>query len=351
MVTEATYIFISYSHDSDDHKRRVRELAKRLIKEGLTVVLDQYQFPPPVQGWDVWSEQQARKADYVLVICTAKYCRRFDDEAPVGTGRGVRAEAQIIRQILYDANQHNEKFIAVLLEGADENSIPLRLKPHARYRLNAEYEDLYRHLTNQPPFVPPALGLIQHLPLKEWNQDQDDFDVVFRSMTFTIQIGEWKKTCPRRLANPESDLQSIIDNIDEWKKVHMASEQALRRAYGLRRYVVELESADKEQGMRKALSNARELLHYKDFEEFDQKIACLPGIQNSTVIIILRNLPRCAEALSILLERINQDMSTSKRNIPMVVDLSEVICDWLHDALSISDNLLTMYLNEQKMRR
>lgn len=164
MATEPRHIFISYSHDSDDHKRLVRELADRLIQQGLAVSLDQYQFPPPVQGWDVWSEQQARKADYVLVICTAEYCRRFDDEAPVGTGRGVRAEAQIIRQILYDANQHNEKFIAVLLEGADENCVPLRLKPHARYRLNAEYEDLYRHLTRQPRFVPPAPGLILPLP-------------------------------------------------------------------------------------------------------------------------------------------------------------------------------------------
>ncbi|MCA9710484.1 MAG: toll/interleukin-1 receptor domain-containing protein, partial [Myxococcales bacterium] len=43
-------VFISYSHESDEHQRRVLGLANQLRKDGLDARLDQYESNPP-EGW------------------------------------------------------------------------------------------------------------------------------------------------------------------------------------------------------------------------------------------------------------------------------------------------------------
>src|SRR4051794_35658059 len=64
--------FISYSHDSPEHERRVRAFAERLIAEGIDIVLDQYVVSPP-EGWPRWMDRQIADADCVLLICTETY--------------------------------------------------------------------------------------------------------------------------------------------------------------------------------------------------------------------------------------------------------------------------------------
>jgi hypothetical protein len=61
-------VFISYSHDSPEHKQRVLALSDRLRNDGIEAELDQYQTRPP-QGWSYWCEEQLRPAnsDFVLV--------------------------------------------------------------------------------------------------------------------------------------------------------------------------------------------------------------------------------------------------------------------------------------------
>lgn len=50
-------VFISYSHDNEEHKARVYDLAKRLRADGLTVIIDHDMLPGgPPEGWSVWSE-------------------------------------------------------------------------------------------------------------------------------------------------------------------------------------------------------------------------------------------------------------------------------------------------------
>ena len=43
-------IFISYSHDSEEHSARVLKLAIRLRSEGVDAWLDRYE-PAPQEGW------------------------------------------------------------------------------------------------------------------------------------------------------------------------------------------------------------------------------------------------------------------------------------------------------------
>jgi hypothetical protein len=57
-----TSVFLSYRHESDDHRARVRDLAERLEKAGLAVVLDQFAQERdfhgggPNEGWPRWSK-------------------------------------------------------------------------------------------------------------------------------------------------------------------------------------------------------------------------------------------------------------------------------------------------------
>jgi len=49
-------VFISYSHDSDQHKDRVLTLSDRLRADGIDCTIDQYETFPP-EGWARWCNE------------------------------------------------------------------------------------------------------------------------------------------------------------------------------------------------------------------------------------------------------------------------------------------------------
>src|SRR4051812_31043296 len=100
--------FISYNHDSTEHRDRVLALANRLRGDGIDCQIDQYVQSPP-EGWQRWMVNQVERADYVLVVCSEKYHRRFRGEA----GGGAEWEGAVITQELYDASGLNAKFIPI----------------------------------------------------------------------------------------------------------------------------------------------------------------------------------------------------------------------------------------------
>jgi len=163
MTPDSPRVFISYAQESDAHAAWVLALASRLRGDGLDAWIDQYdQFPP--NGWRLWMTEQIERATWVLVVCTQEYQRRFDGNAPPNVGRGVRWESQHITQQLYDAKFANKRYVPVLPPGGDERFIPLPLKDYRTFRLDGEYEALYRLLTDQPATPAPALGQIRRLP-------------------------------------------------------------------------------------------------------------------------------------------------------------------------------------------
>ena len=124
----AVRVFISYSHDTPAHSRRVLELANALRSHGVEVELDQYYVRPP-QGWPRWCEAQLRpeNASFVLVICTSTYKDRVEGKTAADEGRGVYWEGSILYSYLYD-EKANQRFIPVLLPGGQEDDIPRPLK-------------------------------------------------------------------------------------------------------------------------------------------------------------------------------------------------------------------------------
>jgi len=69
MPTKIIKVFISYSHDSDVHRKRVLALAERLRKDGIEAQLDQYVAGTPTEGWPRWMRNQLEQADFILLVC------------------------------------------------------------------------------------------------------------------------------------------------------------------------------------------------------------------------------------------------------------------------------------------
>jgi hypothetical protein len=158
-------VFVSYSHDSPEHKSRVRDLSDRLRREGIDSNLDQYEQSPP-EGWPRWMERQIEEADFVLVVCTATYERRYRGAEDPGRGLGGSWEGAILTQHLYEAQANNASFIPVLFTPSDGAHIPFVLRGATHYRVDTEegYIRLYRHLTAQPEVRRPGLGNRRVLP-------------------------------------------------------------------------------------------------------------------------------------------------------------------------------------------
>ena len=131
-------VFISYSHDSDEHKKWVGELVKdlrqRLSSSNVDFVFDQSNLKP---GQDIarFMERGISESDYVLVICTLNYNQKADS----GHG-GVGYEKMIITSELL-ANQDTHKFIPIVRNVTSARRTPLCLSTRLYVDLsdNADY--------------------------------------------------------------------------------------------------------------------------------------------------------------------------------------------------------------------
>ncbi len=158
MPSDPPKVFISYTHDTPEHKARVLDLANRLCA-GIDVQLDQYE-PAPETTWPRWMEDGIERADFVLVVATETYARRYRGHEDPGKGLGAQWEGEVITQAFYEGGGRNSKFIAVIFEPDDKQHIPSVLRGFTWHHVGdaAGYETLYRRLTGQPEVVKPEVG-------------------------------------------------------------------------------------------------------------------------------------------------------------------------------------------------
>ncbi len=90
MSEDAPRVFISYSHDTPEHKAWVARLGTRLLENGVNVILDQWDLFP---GDDVptFMEQNLSTCDFAVLVCTKKYVSKANQ----GQG-GVGYEKMIV---------------------------------------------------------------------------------------------------------------------------------------------------------------------------------------------------------------------------------------------------------------
>jgi hypothetical protein len=158
-------VFISYSHDSGDHVRRVRALADQLRKDGIDARIDQYT-PDPDEGWSKWMRTQVKEADKVLLAFTESYQKRYERDEEQGKGPGAGFEGVVVTQSLYERGGSDAKFRPMVFHEEDERFIPVELRRFNRYRVDTHdnYEDLLRWLYQAPAIIPPTIGNKPTLP-------------------------------------------------------------------------------------------------------------------------------------------------------------------------------------------
>lgn len=150
--------FISYSWDSDNHKKWVRNLATHLSENGVLVYLDQWDVRP---GLDLpqYMETAVRNSDHVLLICTPA----FGAKANTGKG-GVGYEKSVVTGEIFTQTAHSTKFVPVLRAGQQNESLPSYLKSkvfvdfRSNERAGDSLEELLRHIYKEPIFKRPSLG-------------------------------------------------------------------------------------------------------------------------------------------------------------------------------------------------
>ena len=173
-------VFVSYSHDNDAHAGRVRELVDRLRAGGVSVVFDRDMLPAgPNEGWLHWSEAQARSADKVLIVCSERYCTRYEGREAPGTGCGAVLECRAIRQILHDAAGVNPNYRVVVLSDADDAFVPLSLKTYHRFKVynDGDYKDLLAWLGVNATAAPAA----RPVPAATWERKIADCLHIFQA--------------------------------------------------------------------------------------------------------------------------------------------------------------------------
>ena len=156
-MPEHPKVFISYSHDSPEHKRWVSELAARLRHNGIDVILDQWDLGP---GDDItlFIESGLKNSDRVLVICTDTYVSK----ANAGEG-GVGYERMIVTAQLIQ-NLGTNKFIPVIRQASGQEKTPTFLGTRVyidftdESQFDAEFEKLLRELHQEPIIKKPPLG-------------------------------------------------------------------------------------------------------------------------------------------------------------------------------------------------
>ena len=152
-------VFISYSWDSEEHKKWVLYLATKLRENGIDAILDQWEISN--KGGSLIPDfmiKSVSSAERVLCIMTPNY--KLKTDKPIG---GVGFEYSILSTELAD-DLDSTKFIPILRKGEAKESTPILLKQRIAYYMRDDddfdtvFKDLLRDLYNEPQNIKPTLG-------------------------------------------------------------------------------------------------------------------------------------------------------------------------------------------------
>jgi hypothetical protein len=165
-------VFLSYSHDTLEHKKWVLELASRLRNNGIDAILDQFELQP---GDDLphFMERHLASSDKILMICTDKYVTK----ANAGQG-GVGYEKMIITSNLLERIDVNKIIPVIKQNGTSEVPTFLKTKLYVNFSKADDYElsydNLVRTIHNSPLFEKPPIGNSPFKPVTKEKLDGDN---------------------------------------------------------------------------------------------------------------------------------------------------------------------------------
>lgn len=139
MTVTSPKVFISYSWDSIEHKEWVKELANKLLDNGIDVTIDQYDLELG-DRLPQFMETQIRASDYILIICTEKYKQKADART-----NGVGYESHIISGELF-SNNNDRKFIPIVRSEHVSEVLPTFLQGKMAINLGNNTEEDFQDL-------------------------------------------------------------------------------------------------------------------------------------------------------------------------------------------------------------
>ncbi|GAA3007220.1 tetratricopeptide repeat protein [Actinokineospora diospyrosa] len=155
----ARRVFLSYAHESEEHRALVRSFWSFLRNNGVDAVFDQVA-EGERQDWALWMADQIRDAEVVLCVASPQYRLRSQQQAE---GNGVRWEARLIRAEFYASGGDLQKFVPVVLPGQSPDGVPDFLAPAittvytVRDLTVPGAEDLLRFILRKPKLVEPPV--------------------------------------------------------------------------------------------------------------------------------------------------------------------------------------------------
>ena len=150
-------VFISYSHDSADHKDWVLQLATDLRNNGVDASLDRWDLAPG-QDTTMYMQRGIAESDRVLLICTDAYV----DKSEAGVG-GVGYERLVVTAEVVESID-TKKFVPLIRTNGRDNPVPKFLGPrlYINFSEDDQYEgkleELLRELHGAPAAEKPPLG-------------------------------------------------------------------------------------------------------------------------------------------------------------------------------------------------
>ena len=153
-------VFLSYAHESNEHKEKVYGLAASLRRDGFEILIDIEK--KSQEDWPLWMQRQLKSADFILCICTKVYLERFDHESPANIGLGVGWEGGLIRRMLYAENQQIDQIFPVCFSSDDEQFIPITIDGNNRFTVcnDVAYKQLLRKLLGKPEYQLPEEAIV-----------------------------------------------------------------------------------------------------------------------------------------------------------------------------------------------
>jgi len=149
--------FISYSHDSPEHKSWVLKLATDLRAIGVDVVLDQWDLS---LGQDVslFMQRGISEADRVVLVCSSKYVLRSEKGVGGAGFERLIVTTEVVQSI------DTTKFIPILRGSDPVKKLPSFLGPrlYVDFENDKEYDaklvELAREIHGAPAVSKPSLG-------------------------------------------------------------------------------------------------------------------------------------------------------------------------------------------------
>lgn len=163
-------VFISYSHDSAEHKEWVLKFATTLRQRGVDAVLDQWDLKP---GFDLphFMETELASCDYAVMVCSERYVAKAN-----GGEGGVGYEKMIMTSSLL-SKISSSNIIPILrnnLTGHVPTFMQSKLYVDFRNDTDVEYslDELLRTLLNAPLYEKPEIGNSPFKPLNKAKPDR-----------------------------------------------------------------------------------------------------------------------------------------------------------------------------------